>query len=255
MPTVNTLVVERSRPARPRPDAPAARSRRAQRPACLRLPVPPARHGAVRGGVRAPAHDRRVDRAGQRLQDRDARPRDPRCRQPARRVAVRAHRRDRVRPLHPDGDRGGRRHEGRPAARARRAQARRPDGRLPARRVRRQGGAAPRRIPPPRRGDHGVEVDDIRAEWEDRYGPPPVPAEALLTIGQLRAECHRLGITEVSITSQGARLSPITLPVSAIARLRRLAPRALVKRSSASSSCPSMRVATSPSSSLRCCRR
>ncbi len=75
----------------------------------------------------------------------------------------------------------------------------------------------------------GSEVDDIRAEWEDRYGPPPEPAEALLTIGQLRAECHRLGITEVSITSQGARLSPITLPVSAIARLRRLAPRALVK--------------------------
>jgi transcription-repair coupling factor (superfamily II helicase) len=71
----------------------------------------------------------------------------------------------------------------------------------------------------------GSEVDDIRAEWEDRYGPPPEPAEALLTIGQLRAECHRLGITEVSITSQGARLSPITLPVSAIARLRRLAPR------------------------------
>ena len=39
-----------------------------------------------------------------------------------------------------------------------------------------------------------AEVDDIRAEWEDRYGPLPAPAEALLTVGYLRAECHRLGV-------------------------------------------------------------
>ncbi|MDQ3391837.1 MAG: transcription-repair coupling factor [Actinomycetota bacterium] len=73
------------------------------------------------------------------------------------------------------------------------------------------------------------EVADIRAEWEDRYGPLPEPAEALLTIGSLRAECHRLGIVDVRITSQGARLAPMTLPVSAIARLRRLSPQAKYK--------------------------
>src|SRR5205085_3179264 len=48
------------------------------------------------------------------------------------------------------------------------------------------------------------EVDDIRAEWEDRYGPVPAPAEALLTVGSLRAECHRLGIRDVSIASSQA---------------------------------------------------
>ena len=46
------------------------------------------------------------------------------------------------------------------------------------------------------------EVADIRAEWEDRYGPLPEPAEALLMVGSLRAECNRLGITDMQITGQ-----------------------------------------------------
>jgi len=67
------------------------------------------------------------------------------------------------------------------------------------------------------------QVDDIRAEWEDRYGPLPNPAEALLQVGYLRAHCHRLGVRDVQITSHDARLQPIDLPVSATIRLRRLA--------------------------------
>src|SRR6185369_3796819 len=38
-----------------------------------------------------------------------------------------------------------------------------------------------------------ADVEDVRAEWEDRYGPPPPPAEALLAAARLRAECVRLG--------------------------------------------------------------
>ena len=53
-----------------------------------------------------------------------------------------------------------------------------------------------------------AEVDDIRTEWEDRYGPLPDPAEALLTVGRLRAECHRLGITEMQITGSKASRRP-----------------------------------------------
>ena len=67
------------------------------------------------------------------------------------------------------------------------------------------------------------EVDDIRAEWEDRYGPLPEPAEALLMVGSLRAECHRLGITDMQITVSQARLSPIELKLSESMRLKRLA--------------------------------
>ena len=40
------------------------------------------------------------------------------------------------------------------------------------------------------------DVDDVRAEWDDRYGPPPPPAEALLDVARLRValsapRCHR----------------------------------------------------------------
>ena len=67
-----------------------------------------------------------------------------------------------------------------------------------------------------------AEVDDIRDEWQDRYGPLPAPAEALLMVGRLRAECHRLGIVDLQITSSDARLSPVTLKLSEETRLKRL---------------------------------
>ncbi|MFM8311525.1 MAG: transcription-repair coupling factor, partial [Ilumatobacteraceae bacterium] len=73
------------------------------------------------------------------------------------------------------------------------------------------------------------EVDDIRAEWVDRYGPVPPPAEALLTVGLLRAECVRLGLLDVQIVGNQARLAPVTLPTSAEIRLRRLSRDSLYK--------------------------
>jgi len=66
------------------------------------------------------------------------------------------------------------------------------------------------------------EVEDIRTEWEDRYGPLPDAAAALLQVGHLRAECHRLGITDVQIGSNDVRLSPLALKLSETMRLRRL---------------------------------
>jgi len=74
-----------------------------------------------------------------------------------------------------------------------------------------------------------TEVDDIRAEWEDRYGPPPPPALALLSVGRLRAECHRLGIREVSLVGSQARLAPLALRASAVMRLKRLAKESVYK--------------------------
>ena len=61
-----------------------------------------------------------------------------------------------------------------------------------------------------------AEVDDIRTEWEDRYGPLPAPAAALLEVGHLRAECHRLGINDIQISGSAstggtAKLAPLTL--------------------------------------------
>jgi transcription-repair coupling factor (superfamily II helicase) len=86
-----------------------------------------------------------------------------------------------------------------------------------------------------------AEVDDVRTEWEDRFGPLPAPATALLAVALLRVECLRLGVDDLSVsvprfTGEGAgprggpggravaKLAPVTLPASAEVRLRRLAP-------------------------------
>jgi transcription-repair coupling factor (superfamily II helicase) len=72
-----------------------------------------------------------------------------------------------------------------------------------------------------------AEVEDIRAEWQDRYGPLPQPAAALLEVGHLRAECHRLGIDDIQISSSAstggsAKLAPLELKLSETMRLRRI---------------------------------
>jgi len=85
------------------------------------------------------------------------------------------------------------------------------------------------------------EVEDIRAEWVDRFGPLPAPAEGLLAVARLRVECLRTGVRELSATpgplgagvagrrALVARVSPITLPASSQVRLRRLHPDARYK--------------------------
>ena len=74
-----------------------------------------------------------------------------------------------------------------------------------------------------------AEVADIRAEWEDRYGPVPAAAEALLAVGSLRAECTRLGLRDIQIVGQQARLAPLELKFSEEMRLRRLSRDAIYK--------------------------
>jgi transcription-repair coupling factor (superfamily II helicase) len=74
-----------------------------------------------------------------------------------------------------------------------------------------------------------VEVDDIRAEWLDRYGPLPAPAEALLAVATLRAECARTGVREVTVAKGTARISPIELRTSQQIRLQRVARDAVYK--------------------------
>ncbi|GAC1312319.1 MAG: transcription-repair coupling factor [Acidimicrobiales bacterium] len=73
------------------------------------------------------------------------------------------------------------------------------------------------------------EVDDIATEWTDRYGPPPAPAEALLRVARLRAECARIGIRELTVAKDIARISPLTLKMSQKVRLERRFPKAVYK--------------------------
>ena len=77
-----------------------------------------------------------------------------------------------------------------------------------------------------------ADVDDIGAEWVDRYGPLPAAADGLLALARLRAAALARGITEVAMSSVRAaggrpptvRVSPVSLPASAQVRLRRLIP-------------------------------
>jgi transcription-repair coupling factor (superfamily II helicase) len=74
-----------------------------------------------------------------------------------------------------------------------------------------------------------AEVEAMRAEWTDRFGPPPPPAEALLEVAALRVECLRLRIPTVTVVRGVARLGGLHLAESRKVRLRRLAPRAVAK--------------------------
>jgi transcription-repair coupling factor (superfamily II helicase) len=73
-----------------------------------------------------------------------------------------------------------------------------------------------------------ADVDDVRAEWEDRYGPPPPAAEALLDVARLRAAALRLGIRAISVQKGRARIDGWQLRKSQEVRLGRLVARAQV---------------------------
>jgi transcription-repair coupling factor (superfamily II helicase) len=89
--------------------------------------------------------------------------------------------------------------------------------------------------------DSAGALEDIRAEWADRFGPLPAAAEGLLEVAALRVQCLRTGVREVSVTAwRGpivpgrrrtvvARLAPLELAASARVRLRRLHPDAVYK--------------------------
>ena len=85
-----------------------------------------------------------------------------------------------------------------------------------------------------------TEVDDIRVEWQDRYGPVPPTAEALLGVARLRAECARLELREIAVTKGPAfsgpaflaRFAPLSLLTSQQIRLNRLSPKAIYKEDS-----------------------
>ena len=68
------------------------------------------------------------------------------------------------------------------------------------------------------------QVGDIATEWEDRYGPLPDPAKALLAIGTLRALCHVHGFREIVSAGRDIRMSPVDLRASQEMTLRRVAP-------------------------------
>ena len=77
-------------------------------------------------------------------------------------------------------------------------------------------------------GTH-AEVEDVAAEWRDRYGPLPLEAERLIEMARLRVEAIRIGIEEIINLRREVRLGPVDLAQSQEIRLQRLMPRAILR--------------------------
>jgi transcription-repair coupling factor (superfamily II helicase) len=74
-----------------------------------------------------------------------------------------------------------------------------------------------------------AEVDDVAAEWADRFGPPPPAATALVEIARLRVEALRVGLNEVIKLRNEVRLAPVDFSASQEVRLQRLSRRAVIR--------------------------
>lgn len=72
-------------------------------------------------------------------------------------------------------------------------------------------------------------VDDVASEWEDRYGPLPKEAKALLELAGLRVEAIRVGLSEIVKLRHEVRMGPVDLRPSQEVRLQRLQPRSVLR--------------------------
>ncbi|MFR9730027.1 transcription-repair coupling factor [Saccharopolyspora sp. MS10] len=77
-------------------------------------------------------------------------------------------------------------------------------------------------------GDQAA-LDAVRAELEDRYGPPPEPVLRLLAVAAFRQVCREHGVTEVTLQGSSLRVAPLELADSQQMRLKRLHPKAVYK--------------------------
>ena len=69
-----------------------------------------------------------------------------------------------------------------------------------------------------------ADIDGVRAELTDRYGPLPVESENLLAVAAFRQVCRAAGVGEVALGAQGLRFTPLVLAESAQLRAARLYP-------------------------------
>ena len=161
------------------------------------------RGGHADGGAAAQG-DRGVHRAGRRLQDRHARPGDPRGRQHPGHAAERPHRRGRLRAVLPAaGERGPAAEE--PAAADAAGgdvdlpwPAFLPRDYVPGQRLRIE---VYRRLARIRRLER---LEDFRQELRDRFGPLPEPAEWLLRLAELRLLAARWQVATVHLEAEPA---------------------------------------------------
>jgi transcription-repair coupling factor (superfamily II helicase) len=77
--------------------------------------------------------------------------------------------------------------------------------------------------------DSPADINAVRDELADRYGPVPAQVECLLTVARLRAQARRAGLTDITQQGGNIRFSPVELPDSRQVRVQRLYPRTVLK--------------------------
>ncbi|HTZ94730.1 MAG TPA: transcription-repair coupling factor [Streptosporangiaceae bacterium] len=73
------------------------------------------------------------------------------------------------------------------------------------------------------------DIDAVRDELADRYGPVPVQVENLLAVARLRAVARQAGLTDITLQGNYIRFAPVDLPESRQVRVQRLYPRTVLK--------------------------
>jgi transcription-repair coupling factor (superfamily II helicase) len=74
-----------------------------------------------------------------------------------------------------------------------------------------------------------AEIEAVREELADRFGPLPVPVLNLLEVARFRALARKGGLTDVTLQGNHIRFSPVRLPESRTVRLQRLYPKSIIK--------------------------
>jgi transcription-repair coupling factor (superfamily II helicase) len=94
------------------------------------------------------------------------------------------------------------------------------------------------------------QVDAVRAELIDRYGPIPPPVENLLAVARFKVVCRTYGLSEVSLQGNTVRFTPLELPESAQLRLQRLFDKAHYKPTVSTVSVPRPKGVVKPDGSF-----
>jgi transcription-repair coupling factor (superfamily II helicase) len=74
-----------------------------------------------------------------------------------------------------------------------------------------------------------AQIEELQAEFVDRYGPLPKPVHHLLAVARLRALARAHGLGEIVLQGRSIRMAPVELAESAQMRLTRLYPGTTVK--------------------------
>jgi transcription-repair coupling factor (superfamily II helicase) len=74
-----------------------------------------------------------------------------------------------------------------------------------------------------------AQIDEVRAELTDRYGPVPEPVDNLLAVAALRVHARDAGLTDVNVQGKYVRFLPVDVGDSLRVRIDRLYPGSVVK--------------------------